>query len=191
MSINLAKTIQQNAGYPELKKIDPNIQHDKTEYVPQDIDFSQAAIAAVLAGLYTYSQTDEGAAALLNTESERWADKIFEADKITAVEKVATYSNVSNTKADAEMNSIATEAVKIVRENLVANEELKNVKSFFLSQRTDILLYLPPELNMGQVLHDNSIDDNTNKMEGPISSLIKNIGNAFSNPVTDEEINNK
>lgn len=191
MSINLIKAIQQNGSYPELKKIDPNVQHAEENNVGQDIDFSQAAIAAVLAGLYKYSQSDEGAAEILNADSNVWVDKIFEADKIAAVEKVATYCNVSHINADAEMNSIATEAVKLVRENVATNEKIKDVKSFLLSQRTDILLYLPPELNMGQVLHDNTIDDNTNKMEGPISSLIKNIGDAFSNPVTDEEINNK
>lgn len=52
----------------------------------------------------------------------------------------------------------------------------------------DILLYLLPILQMGVLLHDNTLDDKTNKMEGPISSLINSIGNAFSTPVTEEEI---
>jgi len=41
---------------------------------------------------------------------------------------------------------------------------------------------------MGVLLHDNTLDDNTNKMEGPVSSLINTIGNAFSKPVTEEEV---
>jgi hypothetical protein len=86
------------------------------------------------------------------------------------------------------MNAIANEAVKVVKENLPAEAGIKEVKVFFNDQRNHILLYLPAALNMGELLHDNTLDDNTNKMEGPISSLIKNIGSAFSNPVTAEEI---
>ena len=191
MSINLLKTIQENESYPELQKIDPNAQHEQGNDVVQNISFSQVATTAVLAGLYKYSQSDEGASQLLNSETNTWADKIFDADKIAAVQKVADYSKVSYDEADSTMNAIANNAVNLVRENMGSNNDIKDVKSFMKTQRTDILLYLPPELNMGQILHDNTIDDNTNKMEGPISSLIKNIGNAFSNPVTDEEINNK
>lgn len=191
MSINLVKTIQQNSGYAELQKIDPNVQHEDGNKPEQHVDFGQAAITAVLVGFYKYGQSDEGAAEILNTDTNAWSDKIFDADKIAVVQKVAEYANVTNAKADSEMNSIANEAVKLTRENIVSHEDIKHVKSFLKSQRNDILLYLPPELNMGEILKDNSIDDNINKMEGPISSLIKNIGNAFSNPVTDEEINNK
>ena len=191
MSINLLKTIQENESYPELQKIDPNAQHEQGNDVVQNISFSQVATTAVLAGLYKYSQSDEGASQLLNSETNTWADKIFDADKIAAVQKVADYSKVSYDEANSTMNAIANNAVNLVRENMGSNNDIKDVKSFMKTQRTDILLYLPPELNMGQILHDNTIDDNTNKMEGPISSLIKNIGNAFSNPVTDEEINNK
>ena len=43
-------------------------------------------------------------------------------------------------------------------------------------------------LHMGELLHDNTLDDNTNKMEGPVSSLLKSIGSAFSTPVTGEDI---
>ena len=191
MSINLLKTIQQNEGYPELQKIDPNVQHEQGSDAEQHINFGQVATTAVFAGLYKYSQSDEGASQLLNSESNTWADKIFDTDKVAAVQKVADYSKVSYAEADSTMNAIANNAVKLVRENMGSNDDIKDVKLFLKTQRTDILLYLPPELNMGQILHDNTIDDNTNKMEGPISSLIKNIGNAFSNPVTDEEINNK
>ena len=66
--------------------------------------------------------------------------------------------------------------------------QLKEVKVFFSNQKNNILLYLPAALNMGDLLHDASLDDNTNKMEGPISSLMQSIGSAFSKPVTDEEI---
>ncbi len=41
---------------------------------------------------------------------------------------------------------------------------------------------------MGELLHDTTLDDKTNKMEGPVSSLMKSAGAVFSNPVMDKEI---
>ena len=78
--------------------------------------------------------------------------------------------------------------VFINKENLPAKAGIKDVKVFFNDQRNHLLLYLPAALNMGELLHDPTLDDNTNKMEGPVSNLIKNIGSTFSNPVTAEEI---
>ena len=48
-------------------------------------------------------------------------------------------------------------------------------------QRNNILPFLPAELQMGELLHDNTLDDRTNKMEGPVSSIIRAIGGGFSN----------
>jgi hypothetical protein len=89
------------------------------------------------------------------------------------------------------MNAIANEAVKLVKKNLTGNGDIKEVKLFLSDQKNHILLYLLPVLNMGQLLHDNTLDDNTNKMEGPVSSLMQNIGSIFSTPVSGEEIKGK
>ena len=190
MSINLLETIQQNLGYPALQKIDPNTQQvvadDKT---PDEDKFSQAAIPAVLTGLYKYVQSDEGASAFLRGDnSTNWVSKIFDDNKKEAVQTISSYAKQSNEDPIAKMNAIANEAMKVVKENLSAAATTKEVKAFFNSQKNTILLYLPAALNMGELLHDTTLDDKTNKMEGPISSLVQNIGNAFSSPVTDEEI---
>jgi hypothetical protein len=189
MSINLLETIQQNLGYPALQKIDPNTQQvvadDKT---PDEDKFSQAAIPAVLTGLYKYVQSDEGATAFLRGDnSTNWVSKIFDDNKKEAVQTISSYAKQSNEDPIAKMNAIANEAVKVVKENLPAEATVKEVKTFFGNQKNTILLYLPAALNMGELLHDSTLDDKTNKMEGPISSLVQNIGNAFSSPVADEE----
>ena len=190
MSINLLETVQQNLGYPALQKIDPNTQQvvldDKT---PAEDKFSQAAIPAVLTALYRYVQTDEGATAFLRgNNSTNWAGKIFDDNKKEVVQTISAYAKQSNADPVEKINAIATEAAKVVKENLSSDAGVKEVKLFFSNQKNNILLYLPAALNMGDLLHDTSLDDNTNKMEGPISSLMQSIGNAFSNPVTGEEI---
>jgi len=87
-----------------------------------------------------------------------------------------------------KLNEIAEEAVKTTKENLPANAGIKEVKFFYSEQINTILLYLPAELQMGSLLNDDTLDDNTHKMEGPVSGLIRSIGAVFSSPVTEAEI---
>ena len=47
-------------------------------------------------------------------------------------------------------------------------------------QRHNILVYLPAALSMGDVLDDETLDDKTNKMEGPVSSFMHKIENTLS-----------
>lgn len=190
MSIKLLETVQQNLGYPVLQKIDPNTQQVLAdEKSPAEDKFSQAAIPAVLTGLYNYVQSDEGASAFLRGDnSSNWVSKIFDDNKKEAIQTISIYAKQSNEDPIAKMNAIANEAVKVAKESLPAEATKKDVKTFFGNQKNDILLYLPPDLNMGELLHDSTLDDKTNKMEGPLSSLMQNIGAAFTNPVTDEEI---
>ncbi len=190
MSVNLINTIQENLGFPPLHKIDPATEQpvtDKGEVAANR--FSQAAIPAVLTGLYRYVQSDEGAADFINGDSStNWVSKIFDDNSKEAIQKISAYAQESNEAPAAKMNAIANEAVKVTKENLAADAGIKELKDFFSDQRNDILLYLPAELKMGELLHDNTLDDNTNKMEGPISSLMQSIGSAFSKPVTGDEI---
>lgn len=188
MTVNILEKIQQNLGYPKIQNIDPTTQR----VLANEHKFSQAAIPAVLTGLYRYVQKDEGAAEVLQViSSTAWLNKFFEADKNAVVQTIADYSLQSFEETETQMNAIANEAVKVVRENLPANTGIKEVKAILLNQRNNILSHLLPALNMGKYLHDDTIDDVTNKMEGPVSTLIKNIGSAFSNPVTGDEIKSK
>ncbi len=189
MSVNLLEIVQQNLDYPELQKMDPNTQvMIVDEKTPGEDKFSQAAIPSVLIALCEFVQTDEGAADVLqNGTATNWMNKIFDNNKKEAVQTIAAYAKQSNECSLAKMNVIATEAVKIAMENLPAGAAVKDVKTFFNNQKSNILLFLPASLNMGELLHNNVLDDRTNKMEGPVSSLIQNIGDTFSNPVTGKE----
>jgi hypothetical protein len=192
MSINLIEKVQQNLGYAPLQKIDPNEQQLNHNEVSVKDKFGQVALPAVLTGLYKFVQTDKGAAMVLEGDTAtNWQQIIFEDHKAEVVEKLAGFTSKSGNELSDELNGIANETITIAKQQLAEKAGVKEVKQFFSDQRNNILLYLPAALNMGQLLHDNTMDDKTNKMEGPISSLIKNIGNAFSSPVTEEELKNK
>jgi hypothetical protein len=189
MSANLLKNVQEALAYPPLQKIDPNTQQMVVDAnTPEEDKFSQAAIPAVLAGMYKYSQSDEGAEAILKDDhAETWMNRIFNTKMKEVVQSVASYSKQSSEDPVSKMEAIATETVKQVIAGLPAGAEMKDVKALFNNQSSDILLYLPAALNMGTLLNDNALDDQTNKMEGPLSGLMQSIGNAFSKPVMDDE----
>jgi len=190
MAINLLETIQQNLGYPPLQKIDPNTEEVKEDpNTPDEEKFSQSGIPAILTAFYKYVQTDDGAAEVLRGDySTDWVGKIFQENKREVVKTISSYSHQTGVEPLSRLNDIADETVRVTKQNLPADAGIKDVKLFFSNQRNNILLYLPPALHMGDLLNDDTLDDNTNKMEGPISSLMHSIGSAFSKPVTDEEI---
>ena len=187
MSLNLLETIQKNAGYTALTKIDPNTAEIKIAadgYNPHNV--SQAAIPAVLISMYKYTRTNEGAEEILCGDiSTNWLKIFLQNEKGEAIAKVAEYANVSSETASAEMEKIAGEAVKIIRGTnpLTAND----VKDLLAAEKDNVLLYLPTTLQMGNLLNDNTLDDSTHKMEGPVSSLMNAIGNIFSGGVVEEE----
>jgi hypothetical protein len=189
MSINLLETVQQNLGYPPLQKIDPNTQqvtaNDKT---PDEDKFSQAAIPAILTGMFKFVQSEEGATVfLMNDNRNTWMDRIFPDHQKEAIESISAYSKQSDEDPVAKMNEIANETEKLVKEQLPENATPRDLGEFFRHQKNHILLYLPAALNLGKLLNDNALDDNTHKMEGPISSLMRNIGTALSNTNKEEE----
>ena len=64
--------------------------------------------------------------------------------------------------------------------NNLKHQDAKSLINFFTNQRTQILTRLPAALNMGELLQDSTIDDQTNKMEGPMSGLMHGIEKIFS-----------
>jgi len=72
------------------------------------------------------------------------------------------------------------EAIHALRESIVHHPTQEAVKRYMGDQRHSILVYLPASMQLGSLLDDDSLDDRTNKMEGPISSFMHSIENKFS-----------
>ena len=188
MSNHLTATIQQNLGYAPLKKIDPNTQEVANKAGSSDEhSFGQAAIPSIMTAFYKYVQLDEGAASFLqNKHSNEWINQIFGDQSETAVTSIAAYTRDLDDDPFILMNNIADEVVSVAKQHLSPDAGFIDLRKFFSNERNNILLYLPAGLNMGGLLDDDTLDDQTNKMEGPISSLVNRIGAAFSTPVTME-----
>src|SRR6266496_1204664 len=160
MPFNLIKALQEKLGYSALQKINPNTQEIETENISTTGKIGQAAIPAVLIGLYKYVETDEG----LKTFNDgnihgSWFEKIFDGTASLVIDKVADYSGASKNEADKRVHDIADEAVKTVKEQITNNKtaNLLNVRDYMASQRADILAHLPAALQTGEILNDDTI----------------------------------
>ena len=175
MDPNIIEIIQKNLGYEPLEKIDPNTQEAKNlRKISSQQKLSQAAIPAVLAAMIKYSDGKDGLNLL--TENKNWLEVIYSGKEDDAVKKVADYAGVDTDEARHNMENISGEAVKIIKDN-VKTPGAEKLRLFMNSQRHNVLSHLPAALKMGDVLNEDTFDDRTNKMEGPVSGFLHRIEN--------------
>jgi hypothetical protein len=183
MSTSLVEFIQKKMGYPPLQKVDPVDHEVKSESGQSTREkLGQAAIPAVLASLYKFTRSEKGSQAILsgNDGKKNWLDIILEDKESPVVEKVAYYAAVTEQEAEENMQSIAAEAVQAINESVAQHPSSAAVRKYMSDQRHAILVYLPAVMQLGSLLEDDSLDDRTNKMEGPVSNLMHSIENKFS-----------
>ena len=190
--MNLPELLQQHFNYPPLVKIDPNTQEvtDKDNAVAGE--FGQAAIPVILAGLYKFTRSDEGADAVISGEvSPSWVKTIFADQHQQVIERVAQYAKTPYDITENKLNDIASKSVELIKEAVGPDPKNIAVKELMGGQINNILPYLPAVLQAGELLNDTTLDDKTNKMEGPISSLMQAIGSGFSGSDKDEKADKK
>jgi len=177
MVTNLVDAIQKNLGYPPLGKVDPNSQEIKgAKKMSSAQKLPQAAIPAVLAAMIKYSDGTDGINLLTPHENRNWLGTFYSRKEKEAIKKVADYAGVGMDEAQRNMEDISNEAVRLVKES-VKNADAEKLRSYMNSQRHSILSHLPAVLKIGDTLNEETFDDRTNKMEGPVSSFLHKIEN--------------
>ena len=175
MDTNIVEAIQKNLGYQPLEKVDPNTQEIKgANKMNSGQKLPQAAIPAVLAAMIKYSDGTDGINLLSETENKDWLGTIYCGKESEGIKKVSDYAGVSSDVAKKHMENISNEAVRIVKD-AVKPADPEKLRSFMNSQRHSILSHLPAAMKMGDVLNEETFDDRTNKMEGPVSSFLHKI----------------
>lgn len=175
MVTNMVEAIQQKLGYRSLKKVNPNTQEiEGARKMSPEEKLPQAAIPSVLAAMIKYSDGKDGINLLAADENRSWLNTIYCGKENDAIQKVADYSGVNTDESRRHMENISDAAVKIVR-GLVKTPDSEKLRSFMNSQRHSILSHLPAAMKMGDVLNEETFDDRTNKMEGPVSSFLHRI----------------
>lgn len=192
MATNLIELVQQALNSKPLQKVDPNTQEvDKSAADTNKASkLDQAVIAAVLTGLYKITRTHEGAEQVLGGNmSTTWGDTLLGDSKDALVKRIAEYSISSPAAVNGEIELAGAEAAAIIKNNAGGNKTATtdDVMTYMKDQRNNILQYLPAALQLGALLDDDTLDDHTHKMDGPISGLMHKIEKAFSGAPPAEE----
>ncbi len=180
MTNNLVKTLQEAAGFDPLQKVDPNTQDADRSKLNKPGLLAQAIIPAVLVGFYKYSRDEKNAANIINRNaSGDWPRLIFGSSRELRA-NIADYAGIPVGEAEREIGILSELAADKIRENVGPGADGKKVKEYLTLQRNDILHYLPAALQLGDMLNDNTLDDRTNKMEGPVSNAMHKIEQIFA-----------
>ena len=183
MAENIVTTLQEKLGFQHFEKIDPNAPQGKRDLLvnPTTNHYTQAAVIAVLVGIYKYGSSTEGAADLLSTGIDNnLFEKLFGDKEKELVESVSYYGDKNYQSTHLLMQTAAKEAIDIIRKAVGTEATPQKTVSYITGQRHNILVHLPPDLKLGKLIDDNSIDDTTNKMEGPVSGLVHFFENLFA-----------
>ncbi|RYY71611.1 MAG: hypothetical protein EOO13_02520 [Chitinophagaceae bacterium] len=193
MADNIVTRVMEKFDIDSFIKINPNTQKEErqgAETGANSQQFEQALVTSVLAGLYKYGSTDEGSRHILApANGPHLLDEFFVDHKAAVTNGLAAYGNIAPIQVNELMEKIAAVSVDAVKESVGTDAKPEAVRSYIAGQRHNILVYLPPDLHFGKLIGDDILDDRTNKMEGPVSSLMHFIENLFSQKDTDKASN--
>ena len=181
MSINIAEEVQKRLQFSPLKKIDPNTENKQQETKEMIFPVTQAAIMAALVGLYKITRTTEGSVHLLLAgKTSSWLENVYGDNLQATFDHVAGYTSAPVAEVEKLVRKAADTSALILHEQMAGNISAESFTNFMSGQRDNILVFIPAGLHLGELLHDTTIDDSTNKMEGPVSSIMHKIENIFS-----------
>ena len=182
--MNIIETIQKNLGFDALKKIDPNTQETTgADTAIGNSAIAQAGIPAVLMGIYNKLEDNPDINALSATSGNlpgNLLESIFGKSTDIVVQQIDNYSKIKDKHSVQQLEHIASESLRVVKENIGDKTDEISVRNFIAKNKPDILLYLPPSLELGTILKNNNLDDRTGKMEGPVSTFMRRVEKAFN-----------
>jgi hypothetical protein len=178
--MNIIETIQKNLGFDSLKKIDPNTQETTGEDTAMgNSAIAQAGIPAILLGIYNKLEENPDLNAL-DSEHGNLLENIFGKSTDTVVKQIENYSKFIDKHSAQQLEHIALESLRVVKECLGNKSDKNSIRNFVAKNKPDTLLYLPPTLELGTILKNNNLDDRTGKMEGPVSTFMRNVEKVFN-----------
>lgn len=178
--MNLSQDLQEFLKYPELQKINATTGLPENEKLYDIV--SQSVLIIFLTGLYEASRTKEDAEVIKQQQNAKGLlDKMFK-NKAAALTHIAEFTKKSEKYINTKLEEVAGGYLQVIQQSkyAAAFKKEKSLEDLLSNERHKILPCLPPGLKTGKLFNDETIDDNTNKMEGPVSSLMNKIEDVFS-----------
>lgn len=187
--MNLIEEMQKATGHWPVEKVDPNTQAPKDEQESYKDLLPQAVIPVALLGLYHYTRTEDNANLLAGgnvPEDTSWKNKLYGDHSDEVANSISSYAHTSLETTESALNYAANTAVKVVNNAFGDKASGAVIAEVFKDNRSNILQHLPAALQIGSIVNDTTIDDRTNKMEGPMSGIMHTFEKIFS----DSDANN-
>lgn len=181
--MNLIEEMQKVSGRFLVEKVDPNTQKPPDEISGSDNPLPQAVIPVALLGLYHFSRIEENSEKLVLKsidDNRNWKNVLYGNHSDEVAQHVADYTHTTKAYAGQALNHATNLAIKIVNDALGNKATGKSIAHIFEDNRSNILMHLPATLDVGSIVKDTTIDDNTNKMQGPVSNLMHLFEKIFS-----------
>lgn len=175
--MTIDKQIQEQLNYHPFQQI------DAATGAPADMQsfnaLEQAVTVTFLAAVYKSTRLKENAAIIAKkTDAGKLLNLLFD-DKFDAYQAIADYSNQPLEPVKLQLTKVAGALINIVQQQ-PQETRAEYLQSTFTSERDHILTLIPSQLKIEKLLNDDTINDNTNKMQGPVSTLMHKIENTFS-----------
>ena len=117
--MHIVQIIQKNLGFSSLEKIDPNTQQvPGNEHLLGNNALAQAAIPAILLGVFNRLEQNPDTEPLSSIPPSGLLEWIFGKSAGSVTEQIATYSKVRDKHILQELEHIASESVRVVKESL-------------------------------------------------------------------------
>lgn len=176
--MNLPQQLQEFLKYPALQVSDVN-----TGLPPDEKTFDrlgQATLITFLAGLYKVTRSKESAVTISSQSNpQQLLPIIFNGEE--EMNTIAAYADQPIGVVKIKIAEVSAGYLNLMQQQPVEETQKADyLQNLLTDQRHEILRYVPVGLKLGELLNDGSLEDNTNKMEGPVSSLMHKIENAFS-----------
>lgn len=178
--MNLSQDLQAFLNYPVLQKIDSSTELPENEDLYDAV--SQSVLIIFLTGMYKATRTKLNAEEIQKQQNSKdLLDKIFE-NKAAVLTVIADFTKRKENFINSQLETVANGYLKLINQSNYAVELKKenSLEDLLTSERHKILLCLSPKLYAGKLFNDESLDYNTNKMEGPLSFLLNKIEDVFS-----------
>jgi hypothetical protein len=188
MATKLIDSLNSQMGFPILEKEEPG--QDNRKQPPKSL--KQVAIPVALAGIYQLAASEEGAKRILehlrnerrsleNLNAHDCLQLTFGSNEESIVNSLAEYTSSTKEDTKDELNEATRKAYLLILQEIVSEQtKPEDITRYMVDQRHSILVHLPAELKLGHLLGDDTLDDVSNKMEGPITNLMHNLGESFS-----------
>jgi hypothetical protein len=174
-------TIQEQMGFPPLQKIDANTGDVKDQHQEGRQRLGQAAIPAALAIVAKYAASGSGLQRLTMGQADtNWLKEILGTERHAIVRQVAEYAGADPATASRTIQEAIELAVHHGAHLNEANETSPAQQTYYAGLLNEALTFLPAAVPIGKAMDDDTLDDQTHKMEGPFSSFAHSVENAFS-----------